>query len=218
MKSLTIALFASFVGMSLTPVTANAQYRPLVRTPVVKAVAPLPKIATPAVLPRATAATPPAISSSKPQAFSARPTTPPVVQGNSRLSNASQNLYGIFQKNTTTGKVSLHKYGVSGGSSKTGNQLPSSMQKSLQAPTRDYSNRALQQVKQLNKQAQVSQSPVKYSTRTLNRIPSQPVGLASARAQVLAAEKQAVTKHAARRGDKPSGNALPNPYPFSRIK
>ena len=218
MKSLPMIVFATLVCISLMPLTAIAQYRPPSRTAVVKPISPLPKIATPSVSPRGNTATLPAVSTSQSKASSARPTTNPVVQGNSRNSNTSQHLYGIFQKNTTTGKVSLNKYGVSGGSSKTGNQLPSAMQKSLQAPKRDYSNRALQQVKQLNKLAQVNQEPVKYSTRTLNRIPSQPAGSTSARTQILAAEKQAVTKHAVSRGNKPSGNALPNPYPFSRIK
>jgi hypothetical protein len=92
------------------------------------------------------------------------------------------------------------------------------MQRSTLAPTRDYSNRALQQVKQLNKQAQATGQPIKYSTRTLQRAPSQPSSSSSARKSIVFAEKQAVTKHSANRGSVPAGNTLPNPAPFSRIK
>lgn len=225
--SLAVAL-----GLSLfvTPM-ANAQYRgavrpPAVRPPAARAAAPMPKPSAPVVVPKPVAPAPkaaivaikPSTGSPKASSTVAKATTPARVQGNSLSSNKPQHMYGIFGTNTNSGKTTLQKFGVSGGTSRSGSQLPPSMQRSTLAPTRDYSNRALQQVKQLNKQAQATGQPMKYSTRTLQRVPSQPSPTSSARKSIVFAEKQAVTKHSANRGSVPAGNALPNPAPFSRIK
>lgn len=230
MKIVTSLSFALGLSLFMTP-TANAQYRgaarpPAVRPPAVRPTAPMPKPSAPTVSPKPvapaakTAITPSRTATVAPKATNtvARPPATPRVQGNSLSSNKPQQLYGIFGTNTNTGKTSLYKYGVSGGASSSGGQLPSSMQRSQLAPSRDYSNRALQQVKQLNKQAQATGQPMKYSTRTLQRVPSQPSGSSTARQSVIAAEKQAVTKHTVNRGSVPAGNTLPNPAPFSRVK
>ena len=225
MKSLISAVIAMCLSLLLTPM-ANGQYRGAVRPPAVRSAASLPKppasVAAPkpiAPAPKASIA-PPKPSAVRPKAPNsvARPTTLPRLQGNSLSSNKPQHMYGIFGTNTNTGKTTLHKFGVSGGTSRSGSQLPSSMQRSALAPKRDYSNRALQQVKQLNKQAQATGQPMKYSTRTLQRVPSQPSSISSARKSIVFAEKQAVTKHCVNRGSVPAGNALPSPAPFSRIK
>lgn len=225
MKNVLSLSVAIGVSLFMTPM-ANAQYRSAVRPPAVRPTAPMPKPPTPIIAPKPiapapkAAVTPPRSSAVAPKSPNAvaRPTTTPRVQGNSLSSNKPQQLYGIFGTNTNTGKTSLHKYGVSGGTSKSGSQLPSSMQRSQLAPSRDYSNRALQQVKQLNKQAQSTGQSMKYSTRTLQRVPTQPSGSSTARQSVIAAEKQAVTKHTVNRGSAPTGNTLPNPSPFSRVK
>ena len=214
-------------GLSLLLTTmANAQYRGAVRPQAVRPAAPLPQPLVPAIAPKPVSPAPrSAIAPPKPSTVSpkvpntvARSTIPARVQGNSLSSNKPQHLYGILGTNTNTGKTTLHKYGVSGGTSRSGSQLPSSMQRSSLAPTRDYSNRALQQVNQLNKQAQATGQSMKYSTRTLQSVPSQPSVSPTARQSIVAAEKQAVTKHSVNRGSAPAGNALPNPAPFSRIK
>lgn len=226
MKNLISAAVAVGLSLLLTPM-ANAQYRGAVRPPAVRSAASLPKPPASVAARRPIAPAPKAsIAPPKPSAVSpkapnslARPTTMPRLQGNSLSSNKPQHMYGIFGRKTDAGKTTLHKFGVSGGSSRSGSQLPSSMKRSTLAPTRDYSNRALRQVKQLNKQAQATGQPMKYSTRTLQRIPSQPTSsTSSARKSIVFAEKQAVTKYLANRGSTPAGNKLPNPAPFSRIK
>jgi len=215
------------LGFSLfMPHMANAQYRGTVRPPAMRPATPLTKLPASVVAPKpvtpvskATIVGPkPSTVSPKAPSTVARPTTPARVQGNSMSSNKPQHMYGIFGTNLNSGKTTLQKFGVSGGTSRSGSQLPPSMQRSTLAPTRDYSNRALQQVKQLNKQAQSTGQPMKYSTRTLQRVPSQPSSTSSARKSIVFAEKQAVTKHSANRGSVPAGNALPSPAPFSRIK
>jgi hypothetical protein len=225
MKNVMSVAVALGLSLLLTPM-ANAQYRGAVRPPAVRPVAPLPKPIAPVVAPKSIAPAPkaaisaPKSSTVNPKAPSAaaRSTTPAHVQGNSLSSNKPQHLYGIFGTNTNTGKTTLHKFGVSGGTSRSGSQLPSPMQRSTLSPTRDYSNRALQQVNQLNKQAQTTGQPIKYSTRNLQSLSSQSSISSTARQSIIAAEKQAVTKFSVNRGDKPVGNALPNPAPFSRIK
>lgn len=225
MKTVTSVAIALGMAFLITPM-ASAQYRGAVRPPAIRPTAPVAKPVAPTVAPKPVApavkasVTPTRSSTASRQVASAvaKPSAATRVQGNSLSSNKPQHLYGIFGTNTNTGKTSLHKFGVSGGTSRSGSQLPKSMQRSTLAPTRDYSNRAVQQVKQLNKQAQATGQPMKYSTRTLQRIPSRPSGTSTARQAIVAAEKQAVTKYAVNRGSVPKGNSLPNPSPFSRIK
>lgn len=225
MKNVISAAVAVALSLLLTSI-ANAQYRSTVRPPAVRSTASLPKppasvaVSKPISPAPKTSTAPPKPSAVSPKAPNsvARATATPRLQGNSLSSNKPQHLYGIFGTNTNTGKTSLHKFGVSGGTSRSGSQLPSSMKRSTLAPTRDYSNRALLQVKQLNKQARAKGEPMTYSTRTLQRVPSQPSSTSSARKSIVFAEKQAVTKYSANRGSKPVGNNLPNPAPFSRIK
>lgn len=140
------------------------------------------------------------------------------VNGNSLASNKPQHLYGIFRTDTQTGKTTLHKFGISGGRTRTGSQLPVAKQRKSLSPGRDYSNRGQKQVDSLNRQAQRRGQPVKYSTRILKRIPSQPSGQPTARQSITFQEKQAVTKYTAKSGRQPQGNTLPKPAPFSPIR
>ncbi|MEO1528204.1 MAG: hypothetical protein AAFX06_22465 [Planctomycetota bacterium] len=185
---------------------ANAQFRGAIRPPAVRTVAPKP-----AVRPAPNSAIAP-----KPKPVTNKPTR--AIQGNSLKSNKPQHLYGIFKTNTKSGKTSLHKFGISGGPTKSGAKIPTAIRKNKLAAGRDYSSRAISQVSKLNKQAAAKKAPVKYSTRVLKRIPSQPAGKSTSRQLVVAAEKQAVTKHAVNRGVSPKGNSRPSPAPFSPIR
>jgi hypothetical protein len=225
MKTVTSVAIALGLSFFMTPI-ASAQYRGAVRPPAIRPTARVAKPIAPTVTPKPVAPTAkPSIAPTRPSTVNrrapstaAKPPAAPRVQGNSLSSNKPQHLYGIFGTNTNSGKTTLHKFGVSGGTTRSGSQLPPSMQRSTLAPTRDYSNRALRQVRQLNKQAQATGQPMKYSTRSLQRVPSQPSGSFTARQAIVAAEKQAVTNHAVNRSSIPKGNALPNPSPFSPIK
>lgn len=177
-----------------------AQGRPPSRPPA----PPAPRVAAPA--PRPVVAPPP-----RP----APPAAGPRVHGNAvAMNNRSQLVYGIYKTDRATGQTQLHKVGVSGGTTRPGSQLPKAQQRTVQAPTRSYSDRALRQTTRLNRDAGEA---AKYSTRVLRRIPAQPAGGPTARQLALAAEKQVVTAAAVKRDVPPPGNKLPKPYDFSRL-
>ncbi len=228
MKSVIQFLFALVaIGLPFfsSPIV-NAQTRSAIRPPSVSATIAAPKQTSTTVTSRTVAPTSkpprtpqPSIVSQKSSKSSVTQMPSARVHGNSLASNKPQHLYGIFSTNTNTGKTTLHKVGVSGGTTKSGSQLSSTTQRRTLAPSREYSNRGLDQVSKLNRQAQATGEPVKYSTRNLQRIPSQPTsGSQSARQSILFREQQTVTKYTASRGSAPAGNSLPKPAPFSQVK
>jgi hypothetical protein len=227
MKTVKKILYATMaIGWAfLSCPIVEAQTRSAVRPPSVSATVTSPKPASSNVTSRPVVPTAKSSTSPQPSTVSQKFSKPTVTQtpsarihGNSLYSNKPQHLYGIFGTNTNTGKTTLHKYGVGGGTTKSGSQLAPTSQRGTLAPNRDYSNRGLDQVNKLNKQAQAKGEPVKYSTRNLQRIPSQPAsGSQSTRQSILFKEQQAVTKHAISRGSAPEGNSLPKPSQFSRV-
>lgn len=122
------------------------------------------------------------------------------AHGNSAKSNKPQHLYGIFRTerrpNGQTGKTTLHKYGVSGGTTRSG-------------AARESSYRALRQVRQMNQAAAAKGEPATYSTRVLRQVPSQPAGKPTAREVILRAERKVVADAKKARGTKPVGNIRP---------
>lgn len=161
----------------------------------------LPKAVTPpSAYPRNTAiATPRSVVGQAKQA-------PSRLHGNSLSSNRPQHVYGIYGVNKNSGTATTYKYGISGGSSRLGNQLPSSMQRQVVALPRDYSDRGLGQARQLNKLS--SHDPVKYSTRVLVRVPPQPPGQPTARQVARKIEDRLVGEYQQKRGDVPIGNPI----------
>jgi hypothetical protein len=138
------------------------------------------------------------------------------VHGNSLASNSPQTRYGVFRTDTSSGKTSLWKVGVSDKPNVSGARLP--QPRTTPAPGRDYSLRAVPQVNKLNADKTATQNGrYSFATRNLEKIPSQPAGQPTARQLVTGGEQQTVTKHALKTGTKPPGNVLPNPSPFSRL-
>lgn len=200
----------------LFPLAASAQYGRPLRLPTVATVR-----AAVTVPPRAVSCctlTRAATAARSASTAVSKPTASPRVHGNSLSSNKPQHLYGIFRTDTNTGLTRVYKFGISSGSSRLGHQLPPSMRAKILAPPRDYSNRALQQVKKLNNRAARLNEPAKYTTRVLQRIPSNSSGQLTARQSMAAMEQQAVTKHYNTRGVVPPGNSRPKPTSFSPYK
>ena len=132
---------------------------------------------------------------------SAKPTQSNSVHGNSKASQKDQHMYGIYRTPVGGGKTETFKFGVSGGPTKASPQ-----------GKQQLSQRAENQVRSLNRK----NDGYHYSSRILQRAPD--------RSSVLGKEKQAVTKHAMKKGDKvtgpkpPPGNKLPKPEAFSWVK
>lgn len=129
--------------------------------------------------------------------------TAPKVNGNSKRSNRPQHLYKISATKPGAG-TRVVKDGLSGG------RLTFKNNKA-------YSSRAQRQVNALNKAAKAKGDATRYRARVTQQIAAQAKGKATARQQALYAERQAVTKHAAKRGKPPVMNSRPTPHPHSRV-
>jgi hypothetical protein len=136
-------------------------------------------------------------------------TGPAAVNGNSKNSNRPQQVY-VITKTDANGKTSLHKVGISGGSTSGSGATG----RTTLAPTRDYSNRALAQTRKLNK----LNDGFTYSTRVVKRFePQTTPGQPTARKQALAFERKMVTDARVKSDAAVKGNILPKPYKFERI-
>ena len=217
---MTVRLLALVaVGLLAGAGSATAQIRSAVRPPAPRPTAPTLKAMPPVARPTAPVARPSAPGpAARPPAGTARSNAvSPRQHGNSAAANTHQHRYGIFHTDTQTGKTRLLKVGVSGGGTRTGAQLPKSLQRATLNPARDYSNRALRQTNALNRAAVEKKEAATYSSRILGRLAPQPSGAPTSRRVVLGHEQQTVTKHAIKRGTPPPGNKAPQPSPFSRL-
>jgi hypothetical protein len=131
----------------------------------------------------------------------ARPVAPPTprMHGNSASNNRPQTVYGIYETKRSTGETRLNKVGISGSEPKLSVQ-------------RQVSPRAETQVRSKNR----TSTDTVYRSRVLEKIPSQPPAV-TARQRALQLEKEIVTNHAVKRGERPADNFLPKPTPFSPL-
>lgn len=187
---------------------AHAQARPPLRTttPPAAPARPAPAATTPAVRssPPTTVTTPvrqaAASEVTANRNATARPVAPPTprMHGNSASNNRPQTVYGIYETKRATGETRLHKVGISGTEPKMSVQ-------------RQVSPRAETQVRSKNR----TSTDTVYRSRVLEKIPSQPPGQPTARQKALQLEREIVTNHTVKRGQRPVDNILPKPNPFS---